>query len=80
MLQEITLDILLQRMQVVKFLLEKLKKKKNECRSKMCKNFIKKTNENLFTFENVNTSKCKIQNVRVQQHDLYKLVYMLKRI
>ena len=69
-------------MQVVKFLLEKLKKK-YECKyiaPKCKKKIIKKTNQNIFTFQNVNTSKCKIQNVRVQQHDLYKLVYMLKRI
>ena len=29
---------------------------------------MEKTNQNNFTFQNVNTSKCKIRNVRVQQH------------
>ena len=32
--------------------------------------FIEKTNQKNFTFQNVNTSKCKIGNVRVQQHYL----------
>ena len=32
--------------------------------------FIKETNQKIFTFQNVNTSKCKIRNVRVQQHNL----------
>ena len=31
---------------------------------------MEKTNQNIFTFQNVNTSKCKIRNVRVQQHNL----------
>ena len=45
-------------------------KKKYECKyiaPKCKKKIIKKTNQNIFTFQNVNTSKCKIQNVRVQQ-------------
>ena len=30
---------------------------------------MEKTNQKIFTFQNVNTSKCRIRNVRAQQHD-----------
>ena len=70
MLQEITLDILLQRMQVVKFLLEKLKKKKMSVGPKCAKISSRKPIKTFLHFKMLT-----LQNVKFKMSEYSNTTY-----